>query len=136
MTSIILFYPFDLEPSLSSVVELAMRKSQMEYNAILDAAEARSRCLSHTECARLLTERGYTEEQAKNGAYVYLHHGESLMSKRRGSAAEYSEILDAFDAKNRPPKECIAHLEQMGFGYRQAQTAVYNYRKARGLVGR
>jgi hypothetical protein len=113
-----------------------MRESQKEYNAILDAIKARSRHLSYTECASILTDHGCTDEHAKNGAYVYLHHGNNLVSKRRGSAAEYAEILDAFDAEKRQPKECIAYLERMGFGYRQAQTAVYNYRKDRGLVGR
>lgn len=114
----------------------AMRRSQTEYNAILDAAKARARGLSRAECKRILMDRGYTYEQAKNGAYVYLHHGKNLVSKRRGSAVEYAEILDAFDAEGKEPKQCVAHLERMGFSYRQAQTAVYNYRRERGLVRR
>ena len=113
-----------------------MRSSQSEYNAILDAAKARARGLSQSDCERILMDRGYSFEQAKNGAYVYLHHGKNLRRKRRGSASEYAEILDAFRAKNKEPKECIAHLECMGFSYRQAQTAVYNYRRSRGLIGR
>ena len=111
-----------------------MRRSQTEYNAILDTAKARARELSQGECERILMDRGYTNEQARNGAYVYLHHGRNLVSKRRGSATEYAEILDAFHAERKKPKECIAHLERMGFSYRQAQTAVYNYRRDRGLV--
>lgn len=113
-----------------------MRSSQRKYNAILDSAKVRARGLSQAECERILIDRGYEYEQAKNGAYVYLHHGKNLVSKRRGSAAEYANILDAFDAEKKEPKECIAHLEHMGFSYRQAQTAVYNYRYDRGLVRR
>jgi hypothetical protein len=81
-------------------------------------------------------EHGYSYEQAKKGAYVYLHHYKYSVSKRRGSAEEYAKILDAFGASDKEPKDCIAHLEQMGFGYRQAQTAVYKYRRDRGLVNR
>lgn len=113
-----------------------MRRSQKDYNAILDAAKARARGLSQAECERILTDRGCTYEQAKNGAYVYLHHGKHLVTKRRGTAVEYAVILDAFGAQGKEPKECIAHLERMGFSYRQAQTAVYNYRCDRGLVRR
>jgi len=113
-----------------------MRSSQSEYNTILDGVKARVRGLSQGECEHILMSRGYSYEQAKNGVYVYLHHGKSLVSKRRGSAKEYAEILDAFGAPEREPKECIAHLEHKGFGYRQAQTAVYNYRLDRGLVRR
>jgi len=113
-----------------------MRKSQTEYNKILDSAKARARGLSNGECVSILIAHGYTFEQAKNGTYVYLHHKNSLVTKRRGSAAEYAEILNAFDAEKKEPKDCIAHLERIGFSYRQAQTAVYNYRRSRGLVSR
>lgn len=113
-----------------------MRGSQTEYNVILDAAKARALGISQAECERILMDRGYTDEQAKNGAYVYLHRGKNIVSKRRGSAVEYAEILDAFDAEGKEPKQCIAHLERMGFTYRQAQTAVYSYRRDRGLVRR
>jgi|SRR5216684_4404170 len=107
---------------------------QAEYNAILDAVQARTRGLSQGDCEHILMGRSYSYEQAKNGAYVYLHHGENLVSKRRSSAQEYAKILDAFGAEEKEPKECIAHLESMGFGYRQAQTAVYNYRRDHGLI--
>jgi hypothetical protein len=113
-----------------------MRTRQGEYNAILDKEKARARGLSQGECEHILINNGYSYEQAKNGAYVYLHHGKSLVSKRRGSAREYARILDAFVASQREPKECIAHLESKGFSYRQAQTAVYKYRCERGLIGR
>lgn len=111
-----------------------MRNYQAEYNVVLDGTQARTRGLSQRDCEHILMDRGYSYEQAKNGAYVYLHHGANLVSKRRGTTQEYAKILDAFGAEEKEPKECIAHLESMGFGYRQAQTAVYNYRKDRGLI--
>lgn len=111
-----------------------MHSSQVEYNRILDGVKARARRLSQGKCERVLMDHGYSYGQAKNGAYVYLHHGKNLVSKRRGSAKEYAKILDAFGASEREPKDCIAHLEQMDFSYRQAQTAVYKYRRERGLV--
>ncbi len=113
-----------------------MRNSQAEYNTILDGVKARAHALSQAECERILMDHAYSYGQAKNGAYVYLHHGESLVSRRWGSAKEYAKILDTFGAPKRKPKECISHLELMGFTYRQAQTAVYKYRCNRRLVRR
>ncbi|MCX5634576.1 MAG: hypothetical protein NTW55_01860 [Planctomycetota bacterium] len=113
-----------------------MRARQSEYNTILDSVKARSRGLSQGDCEDVLMDHGYSYEQAKNGSYVYLHHGKSLVSRRLGSAEKYAKILDAFGASEKEPKECIVHLESMGFGYRQSQTAVYNYRRERGLVRR
>src|SRR6266478_5971745 len=124
----------DLVAVLKYTGRAFMRSSQTEYNTILDEAKARTRGLSQGECEHVLCSHGYTYEQAKNGAYVYLHHGKNLITKRRGSASEYEEILDAFRAESKEPKECIAHLERRGFSYRQAQTAVYNYRRSRGLI--
>lgn len=113
-----------------------MRNSQQEYNEILDAVNKREKSLSQAECENILIENGYTYEQAKNGSYVYLHHRNSLISKRRGTKEEYTDILDSIRAYEKRPKECIAHLKSMGFRYRQAQTAVYNYRKKRQLIGK
>ena len=110
--------------------------SQKEYSRLLDSHNARQRKLSQTECERLLIEVGATREQAKNGAYVYLHHGENISTNRRGSLEEYEQILNDFRAKTKAPMDCIRHLESLGFGYRQAQTAVYNYRKRHRLIGK
>ncbi len=110
--------------------------SQTEYNVILDAAKVRNRRLSQSDCVKILMDHDYSYGQAKNGAYVYLHHGRSLKSKRRGSERKYAKILDAFAASGKEPRECIAHLEQLDFGYRQAQTAVYKYRVKKGLINR
>lgn len=111
-----------------------MRGFQTEYNRILDAANARERGLSQEDCEQILVNHGFSYEQAKNGAYVYLHHGKYIFSKRQGSAQQYENILDKFRAEKKEPKECIAHLERMGFSYRQSQTAVYKYRRKRGLI--
>ena len=112
-----------------------MQGLQIEYNKILDAANARENKLSHTECMKILRKKGYTYDQANNGSYVYLHHKNNITSKRRGSRKEYTRILDSFRAYDKTPKDCIAYLENMGFSYRQAQTAVYNYRKEKHLIG-
>lgn len=108
---------------------------QNEYNVILDDAKARESRLSQSDCMQILIGHGYSYGQANNGAYVYLHHGHNLKSKRRGSEKEYAKILDAFAAAAKEPRECTAHLERLGFSYGQAHTAVYNYRVERGLIG-
>ena len=54
----------------------------------------------------------------------------------RNSQQEYTEILDSIQAYEKKPKESIAHLESMGFSYRQGQTAVYNYRKEKHLISK
>ena len=115
---------------------LAMKNSQQEYNEILDAVNARENGLSQSECEKIIINNGYNYEQAKNGSYVYLHHGNNLTSNRRGTKKEYARILDSIRAYEKKPKECIGHLETKGFSYRQAQTAVYNYRKDRHLIGK
>lgn len=111
-----------------------MRKSQTEYNKILDSEKARVRGLSNGDCVEILIAHGCTYDQAKNGAYVYLKHGDHLTTKRRGAGAEYSKILNAFNAERKEPKECISHLEGMGFSYGQAKSAVYQYRLSKGLI--
>lgn len=113
-----------------------MRKSQTEYNKILDSANARTRGLLNGECMDILIAHGCTYEQAKNGTYVYLWHKDNLITKRRGSIAEYSEILNAFNAEKKEPKECITHLESMDYSYGQAKSAVHQYRRAKGLISR
>lgn len=110
------------------------RFSQEEYNRLLDAHNARLLGLSHSECKLILMGAGATIKQADNGAYVYLHHGGNITSSRRGSRGEYDRILNDFNAKTKVPKECIHHLKKLGFRFRQAQTAVYNYRERNGLI--
>ncbi len=109
---------------------------QKEYTRILDQKKARSRKLSQTQCERILIDAGASFEQAKNGAYVYLHHGNHLIPKRRTTQDEYDQILDEFGAQTTPPQDCIKYLESKGFSYGQAKTAVYKYRVARNLIGK
>ena len=110
--------------------------SQDECTRILDQHNARARGLSQSECERVLIDYGKFYEQAKNGAYVYLHHGNHLIAKRRTTQDEYNKILDNFDAPNKTPKECIRHLEGMDYGYSQANSAVYRYRVSKKLIGK
>jgi hypothetical protein len=111
------------------------RFSQEEYNLLLNTRNSRLLGFSQSECEQILIGAGATREQAKNGAYVYLHHGANITSSRRGSRRLHDRILNDFNAKTKTPKDCIRHLEKMEFGYRQAQTGVYNYRKRNGLIG-
>ena len=112
------------------------RYSQGDYNRILDAKGGRANRLSQRECEKILMSHGASSEQAKNGAYVYLHHGGDVISSRRGSREEYEELLNSFNAPDKQPKECIEYLKSLGFGYRQAQTAVHQYRTRKGLIGK
>lgn len=110
--------------------------SQVEYSRLLDSHGARRRGLSQSECEELLIGAGATRQQAKNGAYVYLHHGNCVRARRRGAQSEYEEILSTFGARSKTPQECIRHLEALEYSYGQAKTAVYNYRVKHGLIGR
>ena len=109
---------------------------QTEYTRILDQKNARAQKLSQTQCERILINAGATYEQAKNGAYVYLHHGQHLIPTRRTTQEEYDQILDDFGAQNIAPQDCIRHLEEKGFSYGQAKTALYKYRVKRNLIGK
>ena len=62
--------------------------SQDEYTRILDKQNACSQNLSQRECENILMDAGASYEQAKNGAYVYLHHGDHLTMYQRGSQVE------------------------------------------------
>ena len=109
---------------------------QDEYSRILDLKNARSRGFSQTECARILIDAEASYEQAKNGSYVYLHHGEHLKAKNRTTQDEYDQILDDFNAPKKRSIDCIRHLESMGFSFGQAKTAVHKYRSNRNLIGK
>ena len=110
--------------------------SQQEYSRLLDGHRARQCDLSQGECEQLLIAAGASHEQAKNGAYVYLHHGSHVTATRRGSQSEYDTILNNFGARSKQPQQCIRHLEDLGFSYGQAKTAVYKYRVSHGLIPR
>lgn len=108
--------------------------TQGEYTRILDKYNAREKGLSHSQCEKILIDAGASYEQAKNGAYVYLHHKNHQKTGPRMTQEKYDRILDNFNACNIEPKESIKHLEKMGFSYGQAKTAVYKYRVNRNLI--
>ena len=110
--------------------------SQQEYSRVLDGDNARRRGLSQSQCEEILVAAGATQMQAKNGAYVYLHHGSKITARHRSTQSEYEIHLNRFGARNKEPKECIRHLEELGFSYGQAKTAVYRYRVRHGLIGK
>lgn len=110
--------------------------SQIEYSRILDLSDARNKGYSQSECENILVAASATAMQAKNGAYVYLHHGSKISATRRASRSEYEHLLNSFKEREKESKECIQHLENMGFSYGQAKMAVYNYRVKHGLIGK
>lgn len=110
------------------------RFSQDEYNRVLNEYSAISKQLSQVECERILINAGASYEQAKNGAYVYLHHNGNTKGGIRGSREQYSALLNKFQTTQKKPQDCIRYLESLGFSYGQAKTAVYNYRLDRGLI--
>jgi len=118
------------------MLKLIQYFSQREYNRALDAHSAKARQLSQTECERILIKHGASPDQAKNGAYVYIYHEGNRGGNRKGTQEEYNRLLNAFNAPNKQPQECIRYLEDLGFSYGQSKTAVYNYRKGRGLIGK
>jgi len=110
------------------------RFSQDEYNRVLNEHSAKSKGLNQTACENILISAGASYEQAKNGAYVYLHHDGNAKGKIRGSREQYWALLNGFQATQKNPQDCIRYLESLGFSYGQAKTAVYNYRLDSGLI--
>jgi hypothetical protein len=110
--------------------------TQREYTRVLDECGARVRGLGQTECENILMEHGASYLRARNGAYVYLHHGDHMLPTDRGSQDEYNQLLDEFGATEKAPMDCIKYLESLGRSYGQAKSAVYNYRVKKGLIGR
>ena len=108
---------------------------QEEYTRVLDAHHARDMKLSQTQCERLLIEHGASYHQAKDGAYVYLHHGGFDPAQSRNSQSVYKQILDNFGAARKTYIDCVEHLKSLGFTYGQAKSAVYKYRKQKKLIG-
>ena len=112
------------------------RFSQDEYNRVLNEHSAKTKGLRQTSCEKILISSGASYEQAKNGAYVYLHHDGNTKGTIQGSREKYSALLNKFQATQKNPKDCIRYLESLGFSYGQSKTAVYNYRVDKGLIRR
>ena len=51
-----------------------------------------------------------------------------------GPARNYREILAQFGAEHNTNREAVRYLEGLGFRTGQARSAVYQYRKEKGLV--
>jgi len=106
--------------------------NQGEYSRILN--EHNGRKLSYTQCINVLMEYGASYNQAKNGAYIYLHHDSHLVVRLRGSQDHYNQVLDEFNGTTKNNMECIRYLENLGYSQGQAKNATYNYRKSKGLI--
>ena len=106
--------------------------NQEEYTRVLN--EHNGHKLSNAQCIDILVEHGASYNQAKNGAYTYLHHGGHLEVGKRGSQDLYNRHLDKFDAVAKSNMECIHYLENLGFSQGQSKSAVYNYRRSKGLI--
>ena len=108
--------------------------TQREYSRLLEENHARSRGLSQGACERILMDHGASYQQAKNGAYVYLHHSQNTYPKSRATRQEYAELLDGICAKAKRQRECVEYLEGLGYTYGQAKSAVHRYRVDNNLI--
>ena len=106
--------------------------SQEEYSRVLN--EHGGYRLSNSQCIGILMEHGASPNQAKNGAYNYLHHRNHLLIQQKGWQGLYDQILDEYDGVNKTNMECVRHLEEQEYSHGQAKNAVYNYRLRKGLV--
>ena len=109
---------------------------QQEYTRVLDNHRGGGRRLSQTACEKILIEHGASYHQAKDGAYVYLHHGGFNPATSRNTQTEYDQLLDKFGATRKTYIECVESLKALGFTYGQAKTAVHKYREKKRLIGR
>lgn len=108
------------------------RGDQEEYKRLLDQFGAHNK--HYQESVDHLVSQGYTFDQAKTAVYVYLKGG-PVKASRRLQPGEADEILDNMDGTRKPPHQLIDELMTVyGLSFRQAQSAVYKYRKLRGLV--
>ena len=108
------------------------RISQDYYDRILDAFDGEDK--TFTECVDYLVSQGITYDRAKNAVHVY-RKGGATEAEFRLSRDERNDLLDEFGSSSKPPKECVNYLMSLGCTYRQATSAVYLYRKERGLIG-
>ena len=105
--------------------------NQFEYSKLLDAFGAKNK--AYQECVYHLISLGYTYNQAKNAVHVYFKGGNPEATIRLPKE-ERDNLLDGIAASNKPPKECVNYLRSLGYAYHQATSAVYFYRKERGLI--
>jgi hypothetical protein len=108
------------------------RGEQAEYNRLLDEFGGKTK--TPAECLEYLVGLGFSINQAKNAVHVY-RKGGPTESTFRLDRWERDRLLDDFDAPRKKPRQCVEYLRSLGCTYRQATTAVYNYRLQRGLIG-
>jgi len=107
------------------------RGDQVEYNRSLDSFGGRAK--TYQECVDYLVSLGFSHNQGNNAVHVYRKGGPTQATFRL-SRDERNRLLDEFGAKRNSPKECVDYLMVHGCTYRQATSAVYQYRKERGLI--
>ncbi len=107
------------------------RGDQAEYNRLLDNFGGRAK--TYQECVDYLVSLGFSHNQGNNAVHVYRKGGRTQATFRL-SRDERDRLLDQFGAKRKAPRECVDYLMNQGCTYRQATSAVYLYRKEKGLI--
>lgn len=107
------------------------RGDQAEYNRLLDSFGGSTK--TYQECVDSLVGLGFSEAQAKNAVHVY-RKGGATQARFRLDRDQRDRLLDQFGARRKTPKECVDFLMSQGCTYRQATSAVYQYRKDRSLI--
>ncbi len=105
---------------------------QQEYSRVLENHGGKT--LSNKQCIKVLIQHGASYNQANNAAYTYLKHGNHLEIQMNGTQEQYNIILDNFKGQRKGNMECIRYLEGLGYSQGQAKTAVWKYRKSKGLI--
>jgi hypothetical protein len=108
------------------------RGNQTEYNQLLDTFGGKNK--SRGECVNHLLQHGFTYNQANNAVHVYQKGGVSKAIQSL-TKEERDRLLHEFGASGKTNKECVDYLMQLGYTYRQANTASYQFRKEHGLIG-
>ena len=107
------------------------RGEQAEYNQLLDAFGSTGK--TYKECVEYLISLGFTDNQAKNAVHV-CRRGGATHATFRLPGDQRDRLLDDFGARRKAPKECVDYLMKQGCTYRQATSAVYQFRKEKGLI--
>lgn len=56
-----------------------------------------------------------------------------LKSSAKPARTDYITLLDKFRGLEKPARDCVKHLEELGFSRGQARNAVYRFRRLRGI---
>jgi hypothetical protein len=107
------------------------RGEQAEYNRLLDTFGSSGK--TYQECVEYLISLGFTDNQAKNAVHLY-RRGDATHATFRLSGDRRDRLLDDFGAGRKAPRECADYLMKQGCTYRQATSAVCQFRKEKGLI--